>query len=244
MTTACSRISVEQPLFPPARMVPRPRRSGATHHGAEGAVARTVVASSNTIIRYGVRCILDHCPLVSVAADVPTGPQACDAVVSTHPDLLVLDLGGHVGPGVDSLLRLTEMTRVVVLVSRPDPTLLGLAARYGVSRVLVHGEFTKEEFLRAVVAASRRQRPVLRAVPSMNTESVVPVQSDGTSVREQLSSRETEVMSFIARGLRNADIADALSLTEKTVKNHINRIFAKLQVVTRAQAIVLWLQAA
>jgi DNA-binding NarL/FixJ family response regulator len=51
-------------------------------------------------------------------------------------------------------------------------------------------------------------------------------------------------MSLIVRGLRNSEIACALALTDKTVKNHINRIFAKLQIDTRAQAIVLWLHAA
>jgi len=56
-----------------------------------------------------------------------------------------------------------------------------------------------------------------------------------------LSDREREVMGHIARGLSNRQIAAVLNLTEKTVKNYVNRIFAKLAVSSRAQAIVLWL---
>jgi DNA-binding NarL/FixJ family response regulator len=58
-----------------------------------------------------------------------------------------------------------------------------------------------------------------------------------------LSRREAEVMESIGRGLRNADIAAALQVTEKTVKNHVNRIFTKLGVSTRVEAVLLWQQA-
>jgi DNA-binding NarL/FixJ family response regulator len=58
-----------------------------------------------------------------------------------------------------------------------------------------------------------------------------------------LSPREAQVMESIGRGLRNADIARALEVTEKTVKNHVNRIFTKLGVRTRVEAVLLWQQA-
>jgi DNA-binding NarL/FixJ family response regulator len=63
----------------------------------------------------------------------------------------------------------------------------------------------------------------------------------GPAFGSPLSDREREVMGHIARGLSNRQIAAALDLTEKTLKNHVNRIFPKLAVSSRAQAIVLWL---
>jgi DNA-binding NarL/FixJ family response regulator len=75
---------------------------------------------------------------------------------------------------------------------------------------------------------------------------LVPARSSRKTARAEfpfLSPREAQVMESIGRGMRNADIAAALRVTEKTVKNHVNRIFTKLGVATRVEAVLLWQQA-
>ncbi|GAA1027866.1 MULTISPECIES: response regulator transcription factor [Amycolatopsis] len=202
-------------------------------------VARVIAAASNTIVRHGVRHMLVGCPLVSLVAEVRVGGQVRDTVLAVRPDLLIVDLE-MLGPRHDEIvLKLGELTTVVALARERDRTTTA-------ARTLFHGDFTREDFLRAVVAASRRgiaaaadRPPPVRTEPA---RSALPRSTAMPPASRLLSRREAEVMSYIARGLRNQDIAASLNLTEKTVKNHINRIFAKLQVDTRTQAIVLWLR--
>jgi DNA-binding NarL/FixJ family response regulator len=87
----------------------------------------------------------------------------------------------------------------------------------------------------------------LTLVPARPPRKTVPPQpelrQEGPSEVPFLSPREAQVMESIGRGMRNADIAAALEVTEKTVKNHVNRIFTKLGVRTRVEAVLLWQQA-
>jgi DNA-binding NarL/FixJ family response regulator len=225
---------------------------GHRSHSLPGS-AQVVVATSNMLVRHGVRSLLGSCSVVAIVAEANTDRGLCDVVENSRPDLLILDLGvpGH---EVLGLLKLCRLTRVLLLIRGTNPQLLALARRFGVHRVLVHGEFSRDEFVRAVVAASRRPRsavdglaaapaaPRLRSIPG--GLAVPAPECPNPEVVARLSPREREVMSYIVRGLRNSDIARTLAVSDKTVKNHINRIFAKLQVDTRAQAIVLWLHAA
>jgi DNA-binding NarL/FixJ family response regulator len=129
---------------------------------------------------------------------------------------------------------------------------MALAHHFGVRRVLMHGNFSSTEFLRAVMTASYQPAPSAEA--SMTRIGVNAPQDQfrwrdrpvfeqvGKEVLASLSPREREVMNHVASGLSNTEIARTLALTDKTIKNHINHIFGKLHVQTRAQAIVLWLQ--
>jgi DNA-binding CsgD family transcriptional regulator len=74
-------------------------------------------------------------------------------------------------------------------------------------------------------------------------KSVPPPPPEGTSEIPPLSPREAQVMEAIGRGMRNTDIAAALQVTEKTVKNHVNHIFTKLGVDTRVEAVLRWQRA-
>lgn len=109
--------------------------------------------------------------------------------------------------------HLSHTSRVFVLAGRDNPAVQD-ALRAGACGHLVPGDFTVLDLIRSVRAASR------------------------TSLG--LSARESEVMDLIATGRSNGEIARQLFLSEKTVKNHVNRIYAKLGVSSRATAIALW----
>jgi DNA-binding NarL/FixJ family response regulator len=120
-----------------------------------------------------------------------------------------------------------------------------VALQGGAAAFLVHGEYTTGDLLSAVVGA-RRDHVHLSpsAVFAARLTEGMPVRPTpfaGPAPGSLLSDREREVMDHIARGLSNRQIAAVLSLTEKTVKNYVNRIFAKLAVSSRARAIVRWL---
>jgi DNA-binding NarL/FixJ family response regulator len=223
---------------------------------------------ADTLVRVGVRHLLSQCPSVSAVLDVPAGASALQAVRSIRPDVLVLGMGSSAGRWLPLLVEAGGLTQVIALCSSRDPMLAALAARRTVARVLVHGEFTKDDFVRSVASvASRRlagQAPGPRGTAAARERASAsrasasrPAASRGSAspagfpaagsiapAGSRLSAREEDVMRCIAKGMRNTEIAAALTLTQKTVKNHINRIFAKLGVETRTQALLTWMEVA
>jgi DNA-binding NarL/FixJ family response regulator len=139
---------------PELHAIPR-RRSHASPR-----TAQVVVATSNMLVRHGVRSLLGSCSVVAIVAEANTDRDLCAVVENSRPDLLILDLGAP-GDEVLGLLKLSRFTRVLLLVRRMDPRLLALAARFGVHHVLVHGEFSRSEFVRVL-----RSRPRSAAVSS------------------------------------------------------------------------------
>ena len=127
-----------------------------------------------------------------------------------RPDVVLLDL--RTATVSADVATLSRTARVFVLC--PSPSLAGAALREGASGQLSPSSLTPEELLRAVRAAS--------------------------GAHLGLSARESEVMDLIASGRSNGEIARELFLSEKTVKNHVNKIYAKLEVSSRDAAITLW----
>jgi DNA-binding NarL/FixJ family response regulator len=208
--------------------------------------ARTVVvAASNPLVRHGVRALLDQRSEVRVVGEVGEAHQLEDTLRRTRPDLLILDLGRDEAD-LGSTVHRKELGPVLVLASRARAVSL-MADRPidGTTSVLIHDEFSSDDFIVAVVGTDAAERESsVRTLRRDRCSGVIADQRPSLpEVAGLLSPRELDIMSYIVRGYRNADIAQTLWLSEKTVKNHINRIFSKLQVDSRARAIVLWLSA-
>ncbi|MGP3953755.1 response regulator [Streptomyces sp. 7N604] len=222
---------------------------------------RIVVADDNPVVRAGLTALLGGRDDIDVVAEAADGQQALRAAREQRPDVVLLDVRM---PGVDGLAALPHLARVAPVLmltySRESETVQE-ALRLGASGYLVHGEFTAVQLVQAVrdIRAGRahftatavnalvehvRGEPAEIPATSSQTQSVV-----GQSLFERrrvrgdfgLSRREGEVMDLIASGMTNQQIAAACFITEKTVKNHINRIFAKLGSGSRSEAILTWL---
>ncbi|MEU7030136.1 response regulator transcription factor [Streptomyces sp. NPDC046275] len=152
--------------------------------------------------------------LLGASPDIEVVPEGAEA------DLVVVD------EDRDAVRRLSALAPVLLLTHTH--------AAAPVSR-LVHGEYDVAELLRMVRATAHTgaRSTVANILHFRNPASRVQ--------RFGLSAREVEVMDLIATGLTNQQIAAACSISEKTVKNHINRIFAKLHSTTRGEAIASWL---
>src|ERR1700738_3941014 len=116
--------------------------------------SRTVViAASNTLVRHGVRALLDPHPEVTVVGEVGEASQLEDALRRTRPDLLILDLGHHEA-GLGRTEQLRELGPVLVLASRARAdSLIEDCPVDATTTVLVHDEFSSEDFIGAVVGA-------------------------------------------------------------------------------------------
>ncbi|MEU2617223.1 response regulator transcription factor [Streptomyces sp. NPDC007157] len=229
---------------------------------------RVLVADDNPVIRAGLTAVLRAADGLTVVAEADDGRAAYEAASRLHPDVILLDVRM---PGVDGMSALPHLVRLapVMMLTYSDETeIVQEAVRLGAGGYLVHGEFTTAQLTQAVRDvgggrphftptatnallahirdhATAHAKPELRALPThFPPKGLSQLQSSvgqSSKSRFQLSGREAEIMDLIASGMNNQQIAAVCFISEKTVKNHINRIFAKLHTATRAQATAKWL---
>ncbi len=232
-----------------------------------GSPLRVVVVDDNPVVRAGLTALLAARDGIEVVAEAADGRQACEAAAAHRPDAVLLDVRM---PGMDGLTALPYLVRlapVLMLTYSGEEETVQEAVRRGACGYLVHGEFTADQLAAAVrdITAGRASFTTTAATallaqvraagarggPGRREECALQSQRKPSRVQPPvgesvprdfgLSPREREVMELIAVGLSNHEIAAACFISEKTVKNHINRIFAKLHADTRGQAIARWL---
>jgi DNA-binding NarL/FixJ family response regulator len=218
---------------------------------------RVVVADDNPVVRMGFRSLLEAADTAVVVGEAGTGEEACAMVRRLRPDVVLLDVRMPHGDGLSVLPDLAAQARVLVVTYRDDEETVTAAMLAGATGFLVHGKFSAEELTRAVLDAGAGGRYLSPSAAEALVRCALtrPVEPEGRTIagtgmagtvgigpsRALLSGREREVMDLVARGRSNASIAQALFLSEKTVKNHLNHIYAKLRAHSRAEAIVRWL---
>ncbi|GAA1825263.1 response regulator [Microlunatus capsulatus] len=202
---------------------------------------RVAVADDNAVVRMGVRSLLATADDLEVVWEAGDGAAAVALARAKRPDVLLLDVRMPRQDGVSAAAELAAETAVLMLTYSDSPDVIAAALRAGVRGYLVHGHFSEDELLQAV-------RMVARGLGTFSAQAVAVLRDPAPSqerlaARFGLSVREAEVMALVAEGAANGDVARELFISEKTVKNHINRIFAKLGAQNRGHAVALWLGA-
>lgn len=198
-----------------------------------------LVADDNAIVRAGLVSLLTaHADLV-VVAEASDGRQAADLVRRLSPAVTLMDVRMPGGDGVAATGSISDLTRVLMLTYNDAPETVRAALREGAAGYLVHGQFDAERLADMVRAAAAGLSIFSSGLTGSLSEEQERPEPDRSGWG--LSRREEEVMNLIAGGASNRDLARDLFLAEKTVKNHVNRIFSKMGVSSRSQATTLWL---
>ena len=206
---------------------------------------RVVVADDQALVRAGFRMILQAQPHIGVVGEAEDGAQAITITREHDPDVVLMDIRM---PGVDGL----EATQRLLQGSQPRPRILMLttfdtdeyvyrALRAGASGFLLKTA-PPARLIEAVRTIAAGEALLAPTVTRMLIESFVrrpPPGSVTPSELAPLTEREVQVLTMAARGMSNLEIARSLVVSEATVKSHINRIFAKLGIRDRVQAVVL-----
>ncbi|WCN03552.1 response regulator [Streptomyces sp. M92] len=209
----------------------------------ETRVIRTLVADDQAVVRTGFVNLLGTQEDIEVVGEAEDGAQAVRVAAETRPDLALLDIRMPHKNGIEAAREI-------------------LAASGGATKVLMLTTFGLDEYVYDALAAGAGGF-LLKDATFPELLHAVRVVADGSALLSpeitkrliaefvhargsrlpahppaDLTARETEVLVLIARGLSNAEIADRLTITDHTVKTHINRLFAKLELRDRAQAVI------
>jgi len=210
---------------------------------------RVLVVDDNPVVRMGLESLLESSGQCTVVAQAGDGESAVALAQTCRADVTLLDVRMPRLDGVGALARLVPLTRVLMLTYTDDDDVVLAALRAGASGYLVHGQLGAPELTAAVIATAAGHQilgsSAAEAVRRALSGPAAP--PPGALPRPDvwgLTEREADVLERMADGRSNAEIAAACFLSEKTVKNHVNHIFAKLGARSRAEAVSLWLQRA
>jgi DNA-binding NarL/FixJ family response regulator len=202
---------------------------------------RVVIADDQALVRSGFRLILESAG-IEVAGEAADGKEAVAAVLEHQPDVVLMDIRMPVMDGLEAtrqILSAGSSARVVMLTTFDLDRYVYEALAAGASGFLLKD--VSPEHLVAAVQLVRSGDALL--APSITRRLVLRFAApDAARDRADLSAltpRELEVLSLVGRGLSNAELASALTLSEATVKTHMARILTKLQLRDRVQAVVL-----
>lgn len=202
-----------------------------------------LVVDDNPAVRRGLVSLLEGCEGIVVVASAGDGAQAVQRVAQDRPDVTLLDVRMPVMDGVSAARVIAHRTRVVMLTSAADVPTVQRALSAGIAGYLVHGAFRPDDLSAMVldVAAGGAHLSPGAAAVALGKVAGAGAQQRELCQRRGISHREGEVLDLMAAGDSNGDIAGALFLSPKTVKNHVNRIFTKLDARDRGHAIATWL---
>jgi DNA-binding NarL/FixJ family response regulator len=198
---------------------------------------RVVVADDQAAVREGLVVMLDLLDDVEVVGQAADGDEALRLVAERQPDVVLMDLRMPRCDGVTATARIRAghpSTQVVVLTTYADEADVLAALQAGALGYLTK-DAGRVQIAAAVRAAAGGQSMLSGDVQRKLVSAAAP--APAPTIAEGLTAREIEVLRLIAEGLANREIAARLFVTEATVKSHINRLFAKIGVRHRAQAV-------
>lgn len=186
-----------------------------------------IIADDHNLVREGIRALLEKAEDITVVGEAENGQDALDLVQTVQPDVLVMDIAMPGMNGIQVLEQLREMdlpTHVVILSMYADEIFVRQALQNGAKGYLLKGSF-KEELLLTIRAASRGATYLS---PSVSESVLTTPASSAPSPADQITPREHELLQLIAKGHTNAEIAEILDVSIKTVERHRTNLMTKL----------------
>ncbi|MYW47626.1 response regulator [Streptomyces sp. SID486] len=205
---------------------------------------RVLVAEDQSAVRAGLVLILGSAPDIEVAGEAEDGEQAVELARDLRPDLVLMDVQMPRLDGVSATRRIVaeRLADVLVLTTFDLDAYVFGALRAGAAGFLLK-DTEARDLLEAVRTVARGEGIVAPAVTRRLLAEFAAVPARGArvdpAVLDSLTRREREVLGRLGEGLSNAEIADRLDMAEGTVKTHVSRLLAKLELRSRVQAAVL-----
>ncbi len=206
---------------------------------------RILIVDDNFVARRGLRSFLQTESDIHVSGEVSTGRAAIEWIKNKPVDVVLMDVRMPEINGINAtseIIRLVPSIKVLMLTVVEDQAILLRALLAGARGYLVYGRFTPEELVEAIRIASKGRMVMIPPISPALLESINSHLDEIQEITDMenmapLTPREKEILNLIALGKANQEIAKVLNIEEKTVKNHINNLYSKLQIKSRYQAI-------
>ena len=200
---------------------------------------KVMIADDHMLIREGIRQLLEFDGSIDVIAEAGDGEECIRMLRKIQPDVLLLDINMPKKNGIETLQEIHERgmkIKILILTVHNEVEYLIKAVDLGVDGYILK-DSGSEELKRAIHAVMRGESYIQpEMIPSLNSR-LIHRDVDKEKIAS-LTRRELDVLIQVSNGLFNKEIATNLSISERTVKNHLSNIFRKLDVADRTQAAV------
>jgi two-component system response regulator DevR len=211
----------------------------------ESGAIRLLLVDDHEIVRMGLRTLFARSPGIEVVAVADCVASAIDEAERLKPDVVLMDVRLPDGSGVEAcreILAANNDTRVLFLTSYPDEDAM-LAAVFAGAKGYLLKEIGGDSLVNAIKAVAAGQSILDPAATRVMVERMQALtRLDAANDSGSLSPQEQRVLALVAQGKTNKEIAAAIQLSPKTVKNYLSHIYQKLQVSRRTQAAMLFRQ--
>jgi DNA-binding NarL/FixJ family response regulator len=201
---------------------------------------RVVVADDHPVFRSGLRTLVQESPLLEYVGEAADGQQAIALCEQQQPDVILMDIRMPGISGIDATRQIVAArpdTGVLVLTMLEDDTSVFAAMRAGARGYILKGA-DPDEIIRAITAVAAGEVIFGAALAARMAGFFRSGSRNTAAAFPGLSTREHDILDLIAAGWSNPAIAGQLALSEKTVRNNVSNILAKLQVADRSAAII------
>lgn len=196
---------------------------------------RILIVDDHPMVRQGLRMFLDLDPDLEVVGEAGDGKQALEKAAEVMPDVILMDLMMPIMGGIEAIAQcqvLFPEIEVIALTSVLEDRSVVQAVKEGATGYLLKNT-EAEELCKAIKAAAEGK---IQLSPEASKRLMKALQAPDPTA--DLTERELQVLLQLAQGASNKEIADSLSVTEKTIKTHVSAVLTKLGVKSRTQAAV------
>ncbi|RIK82569.1 MAG: DNA-binding response regulator [Planctomycetota bacterium] len=199
---------------------------------------RLLIADDHEVVRSGLKTLLAGAD-IEVVAEAATGGEALRLVAERNPDVVLLDIRMPDGDGLSALQQLKQdhpKLPVLMLSTYDNPTYVSRAVSLGASGYVLKGS-GREKLIQAIQSVAEGEATWTREEMRRMTGAMAAPRAAG-DLEAALTQRENEVLTLLAHGLTNKQIAERLGISYETVKEHVQHVLRKIGVADRTQAAV------
>ncbi len=198
---------------------------------------RVLIADDHQIVRQGLEVVLENYDDVILVGEAEDGEQAVRLATELKPDVIVMDIQMPVKDGITAIQEITSINpkvRILVLTSYPDDDMVYQAIKEGAVGYFLKD--TRSEQLVEAIRTVHRGEVALQPIIARKLLLDIKKPPSYPKTEEPLTSREVDVIQYLAQGYSNQQIAQELSISVRTAATHVRNILGKLQLANRTQA--------